>query len=174
MMKLSLRLFKDKAVAICYVSAAVALCLLSGCGQQEGLSFHTYCSIAPEGWQNQDTLDFELCIRDSAVCYALTVEMRNRAEYPYLNLPLSIAFVDSVGTLLACDSIQLLLADGQGSWRGKGWGGLYCSAKEAKPICVPYSGRYTLRLSYALPDSLLPGLSDIGIRLESLDKKTIK
>lgn len=173
-MKLSLRLLKDKAVAICYVSAAVALCLLSGCGQQEGLSFHTYCSIAPEGWQNQDTLDFELCIRDSAVCYALTVEMRNRAEYPYLNLPLSIAFVDSVGTLLACDSIQLLLADGQGSWRGKGWGGLYCSAKEAKPICVPYSGRYTLRLSYALPDSLLPGLSDIGIRLESLNKKTIK
>ena len=62
--------------------------LLSACDKQT--VYHSFQSLPTEGWLREDTLSFDVKVTDSLTYYKLSLEVRNRSNYPYQNLPLSI------------------------------------------------------------------------------------
>ena len=96
----------------------------------------------------------------------LTVEIRNRSTYPYQNINLSVCYDSPELKKLQTDTLTAVLADKEGIWKGDGWGGLYQSAFPAGNIKIGKPGEYLFKVAYTLPDSLLPGINDVGIKLQ--------
>lgn len=138
--------------------------LLSACDKQT--VYHSFQSLPTKGWMQKDTLYFNVDITDSMTYYKLWMEVRNRNNYPYQNLPLSICCDAPDSTLLPADTVQLTLANKEGIWKGDGWGGLYQTATQAGSIRIGKPGIYRFKVAYVLPDESLQGINDIGIKLE--------
>lgn len=143
-----------------------AMGIMSGCGNST-IMLHSYHSFSHEEWKMQDTIDFNIVTTDSLIDYTLTIEIRNNNYYPYQNLPVSIICTGGGGLLLHADTISLNLADEHGSWKGKGTGGLYQTGHYAGMLRIGHTDSlHHIRIAHLLPDSILKGISDIGIRLE--------
>lgn len=142
----------------------VASLLLGACNGQT--VFHAFQSLPDRGWQRQDTVDFCVNVPDSFTAYRLQVEIRNNTDYPYQNLPLSVTTYNADTLLVSTDTLQLILANAQGKWTGKGWGGLYQTTISAGSVAIDKAGTYRFQIACILPDSLLKGISDVGIRLD--------
>ena len=134
-----------------------------------GCSSHTthraYHSFAHEEWKMQDTISLNVTPTDSLADYTLDIEIRNSNNYPYEDLPISIICTEGDSLLLLNDTLLLNLADEYGRWKGKGIGGLYQTEYHAGKLHIMHAGRHCIRISHLLPDTLLKGISDIGIRI---------
>lgn len=138
--------------------------LLSACDKQT--VYHSFQSLPTEGWLRKDTLSFNVKVTDSLTYYKLSLEVRNRSNYPYQNLPLSICYTTADSIPSPADTIQLILADKEGIWKGDGWGGLYQTAVSAGSVRIGKPGTYLFKVAYTLPDEKLQGINDIGIKLK--------
>ena len=141
---------------------AASLCM--ACDKQT--VYHTFQSLPTEGWQQKDTLFFDVMIPDSTTLYYISVEVRNRNDYPYQNLPLLICCDNPEAQNIKRDTLELRLADSGGIWSGSGWGGLYQSTVSAGFLRIGKAGEYCFKITYLLPDEVLPGVNDVGIRLK--------
>ena len=128
---------------------------------------HTYHSFPNETWNGQDTIDFPIEVTDSLADYLLTIEIRNNNHYPYQDLPLSITCTEGDSLFLRTDTLSIRLADSNGNWTGNGLGGLYQSGHPAGYLRPRHTGIHHIRMTYLLPDTMLAGISNIGIRLET-------
>lgn len=139
------------------------LALLGGACRQE-VVFHAYRALPPEGWLRTDTVQFEAILPDTAPAFCLAVELRHRTSYPYLNLPLRLT-LSVRGRLPVCDTVCLHVADSLGNWHGAGWGDL--RTVTSLPLRLPpgLGDTCLIRLVSLLPDSLLPGVNDMGVRV---------
>lgn len=128
--------------------------------------YHNFQSLPTEGWQREDTLSFQVAVPDSATFYSISVEVRNRNNYPYQNLPLLICYDNPETQNFKKDTLEIRLADSTGVWSGDGWGGLYQSTLRAGMVRIGKAGEYRFRITHLLPDTLLPGINDVGIKLK--------
>lgn len=146
---------------------AASLCM--ACDEQT--VYHSFQSLPTEGWQRKDTLFFNVMVPDSVTLYNVSVEVRNRNNYPYQNLPLLIYYDSPETRNIKRDTLELRLADGAGIWLGDGWGGLYQSDLSAGLIRIGKAGEYSFKVIHLLPDEILPGINDIGIKLKRIGEK---
>ena len=101
------------------------------------------------------------------VCdHFVSVEVRNRNNYPYQNLPLLIYYDSPEALNIKRDTLELRLADNAGIWLGDGWGGLYQSTLPAGFVRIGKAGEYRFKIIHLLPDEVLPGINDVGIKLK--------
>ena len=128
--------------------------LYTACDEQT--VYHSFQSLPTEGWQRNDTLFFNVSVADSATLYNVSVEVRNRNNYPYSPEVPNIKR----------DTLELRLADNAGIWLGDGWGGLYQSTLPAGFIRIGKAGEYRFKIIHLLPDEVLPGINDVGIKLK--------
>lgn len=149
-----------KSILLLFIVSA-----LSACDRQQTV-YHAFQSIPQEGWLKKDTLFFNVEVPDSQTYYKLSVEVRNRNNYPYQNLNLSIGYDGPEVPASPADTLNVVLATKEGIWTGDGWGGLYQSAFPAGSIRIAKSGTYHFKVTYTLPDEKLQGLNDIGLKIE--------
>lgn len=138
---------------------------LNSCGKDT--LYHTYHSLPLYGWGRVDTLCYEYLATDSLGegTGMVMVEVRHRSDYPYRNLPMLLQVLQPDSTLMCSDTLQLFLADGEGQWLGSGFGSLYQAPSLPVGRFLFSSGTYSLRLNHLLPDSLVRGVNDVGIRI---------
>jgi len=67
----------------------LSLLFLAAC--DSNTMYHSFLHPPKEGWNKSDTLTFKAPIEDSLATYRVSVEVRNRADYPYSNLSLFIS-----------------------------------------------------------------------------------
>lgn len=136
----------------------------TACDRQ--IVYYSCRSLPIEGWRKEDTLRFEVVVPDSQTVYKLSVELRNRDNYPYQNIALSVCY-DTPDSLSApADSLLFTLTDAQGHWNGRGLNNLYTYQWDAGDVPIGKSGTYLFKLSPLFPDELLEGVNDVGIRLD--------
>lgn len=159
-------LFKNKRLYPLFIILLfITSLLMSACGKQP--VYYAFQSLPQDGWMRQDTLHFKAVVPDSQTHYKLFIEVRNRNTYPYQNLNLSICYNSPAPQRrLPADSLTLILVEKEGTWKGSGWGGLYQLSFSAGDIKIEKPGDYLFKIAHTLPDQLLPGINDIGIRLE--------
>ena len=120
-------------------------------------------------WNKNDTLIFKVEIKDISIPYNFYVNIRNSTDYSYSNLFFFMNSIFPDGSLRR-DTIECILANIEGKWLGKGFGGI----KEnnillRKGIMFPQEGTYEFRIEQAMrvnEDEGLSGVKDIGIRIE--------
>jgi gliding motility-associated lipoprotein GldH len=121
-------------------------------------------------WKAGDTLLFRFNISDTLQPYDLSFSVRNTTSYQFQNLYLFITawYPDHTWSR---DTAECILAAPDGKWYGKGNGKIrdsqFLFRKEVK---FRRAGEYTIGVNQAMRTELLPGISDIGIRLQKSGK----
>lgn len=105
-------------------------------------------------------------ISDTVNNYNFFLTVRNTDDYAYQNLFvfLKTTFPNGKSKL---DTINCPLANMQGKWLGKGFGGIYDNrilymARKRFPL----NGNYKIRVEQAMRDEELIGILDVGVRIE--------
>jgi len=128
--------------------------------------FSEFQAINVNGWHKDSLYQFSLPISDLENNYNLYLNVRNTNDYSYQNFWIFITRVNPDGTS-SNDTIECYLADQRGKWLGSGVG----PVKEMpilyqQKISFPKTGVYQYKIGHGMRDTLLSGISDIGIRVE--------
>jgi gliding motility-associated lipoprotein GldH len=144
--------------------AIILLVLVSSCDKSR--VFDEYANMPEETWHMDSVKYFPFQIEDSLVIYNMYINIRNTGNYEFSNL---IVFVqtDLPGKQKLRDTINCILANEKGEWLGSGFGSIWTSKIPYKvKFRFPRKGQYDLHIQHGMRKEQLPGVSDIGIRIE--------
>lgn len=128
--------------------------LLMACDTQTIYSH--YESVDVTGWSMLDTLRYTFEVTDTLSDYEVLIHVRHTEAYPYQNMWL---FVDN-------DTIEFYLADERGQWLGNGRNSLVeMPILYEQSISYDHAGERTITICHAMRDSLLRGVSDVGVSI---------
>jgi gliding motility-associated lipoprotein GldH len=103
---------------------------------------------------------FDYTITDKDAAYSILVYVRHTERYPYQNMWL---FVEDS---LRSDTIEFYLADDRGQWLGnKHHGFIEMPVLLESNYHYPDTGHYSLSIRHGMRDSLLRGITDVGIEI---------
>lgn len=147
-----------------FILSFVALFSLMSC--QRGTIFEKNIHIPSNGWDQKEIARFDVPVEDTLSFYELYLFLRNDETYPYQNVFFFLDVVNPQGEIQR-DTIEILLADIRGKWLGNGFG----AVKENEillnqAVRFPRSGTYSFQFEQAMRDEVLPGLKDIGLKVE--------
>ena len=129
--------------------------------------FEEYIEVENANWDNANIASFEFEAVDTVTAHNLYINVRNTGAYSYSNLYLFVTMQGPNGGLLK-DTVNCILADNRGKWKGSGVGDLW-------DLRIPYvggfkfaqSGNYVVTLEQGMRvESGLEGITDIGLRVE--------
>ena len=103
---------------------------------------------------------FEYAITDADQDYRMLVYVRHTERYPYQNMWLFI------GDSLHCDTIEFYLADDRGQWLGnKHHGFIEMPVLLEENYHFADTGTYHMTIQHGMRDSILRGITDIGLEI---------
>ena len=112
-------------------------------------------------WHQDSVVNFDYSIADNEASYQMIVYVRHTERYPYQNMWL---FLDN-GTQR--DTIEFYLADDRGQWLGdKHHGFIEMPVLIEQNYHFPDTGRYNMAIQHGMRDSLLRGVTDIGVEIK--------
>lgn len=119
-------------------------------------------------WKKNKFQSFDFDIDDAQNQKNLMFVVRNNNDYPYSNLRL-IARIEHNKKNISTDTLNFVLAKPNGEWIGTGFG-------DTKEIVFQYklnykfprNGKYSVRVVHAMRRNVLPGIEDIGIKIQNL------
>ena len=148
------------------LSVLLLLLLLPSCDSR--MVFEKNQRIPGGSWDASQPAEFEAFIADTLKPCNLYINIRNKGSYSFSNLFLFITITSPAGEKLT-DTVECTLADSKGKWYGKGIGDLYFMRSPWKMnIRFPHTGIYQFRLTQGMRTNPLPGITDIGLRIEKV------
>jgi gliding motility-associated lipoprotein GldH len=131
--------------------------------------FEKYQSIPQSGWNKDSVVVFEIPVTDTAEYHNLLINVRNDVNYNYSNLWLFIELEQPDGKLTK-DTFEITLADPAGKWLGEGFGKIRTrQVIYRRIVSFPVSGVYKVKIQQGMRHDVLPGVKDIGFRVEKSD-----
>ncbi len=119
-------------------------------------------------WKKNDFKSLDFDIKDSQNPKNLVFVVRNNNDYPYSNLRL-IAKVEQDKKLISTDTLNYVLAKPNGEWLGTGFGDTKETLFQYKlNYKFPKNGNYSVKVVHAMRRNVLPGIEDIGIKIQNL------
>ena len=162
-----MRKHNQRPLAVTGAMLTAVLLLIAGCLPADK-QFHSYRSIPSCGWVWGDTIHFITTLSDSLVHYRYTVEVRHDNSYPYSQLAVAFNVNSADDSTIYSDTLHSQLSNEQGVWLGQGWGNLFVSTHPGHTFTIPHSGSYTLCLNHIMRRDTLPGIFNVGIRIETV------
>ena len=121
-------------------------------------------------WSRYHIPVFEVEITDTLNAHNLLINLRNTGEYPRSNLFLFIS-ATSPGGAFTRDTLELVLAEPSGRWKGRGFGSVWQNRFFYRQnVRFPERGIYTFEVEQAMRIDDLPGILDVGLRIERSDR----
>ncbi len=117
-------------------------------------------------WNNPQVFEFEMS--DTITPFNIYLQVRHTVDYPLSNLYMFVNVKGPTGQHLK-DTVNLVLADPDGSWIGRGVGNL----REIRLLYRDHTrfrlpGLYTITLEQGMRKSELP-VTDVGVRIERIN-----
>ena len=117
-------------------------------------------------WSRYHIPVFEVEITDNLNAHNLYINVRNTGEYPRSNLFLFVS-ATSPGGAFTRDTLELVLAEPSGKWKGKGFGSIWQNRFIYKQnVRFPEKGKYIFEIEQAMRIEDLQGIVDVGLRAE--------
>lgn len=138
----------------------VVLCAFCMTSCHKTIVYSQFCSIPSGEWETDEVAQFDYWIEDAAADYRMLVYVRHTERYPYQNMWLFIE--DNHHT----DTIEFYLADDRGQWLGDkhhGFIEMPVLFEETKHFVD--TGMYHMTVRHGMRDSLLRGVTDIGLEI---------
>lgn len=118
-------------------------------------------------WKKNDSKSLDFDIKDSQGPKNLVFVIRNNNDYPYSNLRL-IAKIEEGKKIISTDTLNYVLAKPNGEWIGTGFGDTKESLFQYKlNYKFPQNGNYSVKVVQAMRRNVLPGIEDIGIKIQN-------
>lgn len=128
--------------------------------------FQQQKAIPAEGWHYQDSVVLRAMVDDTLSLHTLHLDIRNSVDYRYSNLFVFLDIEFPRGRILR-DTIECILADRQGNWKGSGFGRMRTNRFLFRDdVWFPEKGTYTFRIYQGMREDQLTGITDVGIRIE--------
>ncbi len=142
----------------------IALIMIVSC--TDHVVYHHTQQVENETWHIEDTLRFNVQIEDTLSLHELFLDVRNTTDYAYRNLFLFMDIEFPGGRVLR-DTLECTLAERDGSWTGKGFGRIKSNRFLFRDdVWFPDAGTYKFKVYQGMRYENLPGITDIGIRIE--------
>lgn len=152
-----------------YIAALVAVVLLVGCDSNR--FYEENLPVEGQSWASTDAKTFTVDVADTSLTFNAYINLRNSTGYAYQNIYLFLTTTFPNGTK-SKDTLNCRLADDRGKWLGKGAGDLvFNQIPIKKSIFFPQKGKYTFTIEQAMRQDPLPGVTDVGFRLETVSTK---
>lgn len=127
-------------------------------------------------WKKSDVKKFIFEQNDTINPYNLFINIRNNSDYPYNNLFLIVKMSDSKGKAII-DTLEYQMALPDGTLLGDGFTDFKVSKLFYREnFKFENTGNYSIEIEHAIRengkikgDSLLPGISDVGFRVENIN-----
>tara|TARA_B100000768_G_C11234129_1_gene356440 strand:- start:625 stop:1104 length:480 start_codon:yes stop_codon:yes gene_type:complete len=137
----------------------------AACGNNATFSGHE--ALPSDGWNASESAVFEWQIQDTLTKHDFFIDLRHDQTFPYSNVYLFVDFTFPNGKSLR-DTVACTLADDRGRWLGSGWGNLVDHRIGFKrKTSFPIAGDYSIQITHGMRLDPLPGMRDVGFRLES-------
>lgn len=140
----------------------VAMAFLTSC--RSDIVYSRFFPIPSGEWCMDSVAEFDFPIEDTVTGYRMLVYVRHTERYPYQNMWLFI------GGSLYSDTIEFYLADDRGKWLGEKHNGFI-----EMPVLIEddyhfhRAGDYRMEIRHGMRDSLLRGITDIGLEIRNND-----
>lgn len=149
--------------------AAVALsCLLAACNPLTLV--HTYAHVDGAVWRRADTLLIESELLDTGRVGRMYIDVRSDSRYPYANLGVLIEGTGPDSTVVFPQKeVDVQLNDGyEHADGGSNRESIRISEMPVGTLRMDKPGVYRFRIVQSMTDSILTGISDVGLRIESI------
>lgn len=147
------------------VVGTLAVLLGTGCGT-DAFFAETQPLDPDDGWTVQDVAEFEWQVTDTLAKYDFFIDLRHDQRYPFSNIYLFVDFTFPNGRTLR-DTLACDLADERGRWLGTGFGNMVDHRIGfRRNTGFPIAGDYAIGIRHGMRLDTLPGMSDVGFRLE--------
>lgn len=119
-------------------------------------------------WNKKTEQKFNLEIKDPENLKNIIFVVRNNNDYPYSNIRFIVNFKNSKTKTMQTDTLNYVLAKPNGEWLGTGFGETKETFFQYKlNYKFPEKGTYEIGIMQAMRNDNLPGIEDIGIRVET-------
>jgi gliding motility-associated lipoprotein GldH len=164
MIKSVFNIFKNIPRRFAIVLLFLPLILVISCSP--GSIYDRSQRIPPQGWHKDSAAIFYINITDTIKPYRFFINLRHTDDYAYRNFYLFLNTTLPNGRLTR-DTIEIMLADIEGRWLGKGFGSIRDNRFIVREILIfPQAGLYEFGIVQAMREDVLTGITDIGIRIE--------
>ena len=137
---------------------------LTACSDQTILDENS--ALNNKSWANKQETKFAVAIKDNSVPYHLYLNMRNSIKYPFSNISI-LVYQQNPSSKKHTYRVSFRVADREGLWLGKGVGNIFShQVRFLKNYHFPDTGTYTFRIEHNMTLDPLPGVSDIGLRIQ--------
>lgn len=146
----------------------MAVALLTSCSSNALID--ETVSIPKARWDSQNWAYFNVDVDDTVSAYSFYFTLRHLENYKYSNLYLFMHTTMPNGAVTH-DTIECMLAEPSGRWIGHGSGSMRnIDIPLNNNLHFPMRGVYKFELEQAMWDSVLDGISDVGLKIEKHDK----
>ena len=123
--------------------------------------------LDPSGWLADEPAEFEFEVKNTDLGVDLYVDLRHNGDYPFRNLFLFLETTFPDGEIER-DTIECLLADKLGHWKGTGNGFIFSNGVSHDIMFryndrFPQLGTYKMSFQQAMRVEKLQGILDIGL-----------
>lgn len=139
------------------------LLLFTACDQTR--LFEEYKVIEDYNWHYQDTVEFELTVKDTTASYDMLLNLRHTGNYPYRNIWVQLVSKAPNGGVNQLKN-EFKLAEKDGRWTGNGLGGIYDHRFRVKQnFRFGRKGTYKFKVIHLMRKENLKGIMDVGLRV---------
>ncbi|HBG71824.1 MAG: hypothetical protein A2W93_12850 [Bacteroidetes bacterium GWF2_43_63] len=144
------------------IAAVFISIVLSSCDDS---LYYKMKEIPDARWDMNYPAKFDFEVSDTKSMYDFYVLIRHNTDYSHSNL---FTFITTTmpGDSITRDTIEFILAEPDGRWIGEGSG--YLRSNEvliSRKFVFPKTGLYSFEFQQAMRDTVLEGITDIGIRI---------
>lgn len=159
-----------------FLGLVILFSVLTSCDSNR--VFESNTRVQDGSWNINDVPVFEVEITDTESETKAFVNVRHTAYYQFANLWVFIKTIDPDG-VEKVDTLECLFAEADGRWIGSGLGDLFDTQTYWKNITFEKAGIYRFEIEQGMRignDSKiqsLPGIEDVGLRIEKLEQDEI-
>lgn len=143
-----------------FVVASGILLSLAGCNER--VVFHSFRHIPGQGWNNRDTLVFDIDTVRTDATYNFELELRSTHTYPYTDIMMAVERDFSPPGVVSRDTVTCRLTHPDIQRTGKG---IYVYQYEVSvpPMALHRGQTGRIRVSHLMMREILPGIRDVGM-----------
>ena len=132
----------------------------------ENTFFHSYKSLPAEGWERRDTICFDVPQQAEDIDGTLTIGLRTKANIGIQDVAIAVEQRLQAPAAYRCDTVRYPLTDAEGTALT---GGINIHQYETQhlPLHLQKGQQGTIRIHHLMRRELIPGITDIGIRVEA-------
>ena len=147
------------------LAAVAAAMVLSAC--DNGVVYDKFKATPTEGWEKNDTMIYGVKRLSRGGVYRQEVGLRITREFPFTGVSLLVERTIEPGHTVTVDTLNCRLYDDKGNVKGRGITRFQYSFV-LSDVEMRKGDSLTVRIRHLMKREILPGITDIGFRLEAM------